>query len=134
MALPHAQSGQIVSVRPLGDRLPEAVTAAILKAGQLEVMRVVLPAGKSMKEHQTPGEATVQCLEGVVEFTTEDGNQQLHPGDFVHLAPPRAALAQGGGARLAAGHDLPAPRLRQARPVLQTHAGPAYAQAAAASP
>ena len=87
MALPHAQSGQIVSVRPLGDRLPEAVTAAILKAGQLEVMRVVLPAGTSMKEHQTPGEATVQCLEGVVEFTTEDGNQQLHPGDFVHLAP-----------------------------------------------
>ena len=87
MALPHAQSGQIVSVRPLGDRLPEAVTAAILKAGQLEVMRVVLPAGKSMKEHQTPGEATVQCLEGVVEFATEDENQQLHPGDFVHLAP-----------------------------------------------
>ena len=23
----------------------------------------------------------------VLEFTTEDGNQQLHPGDFVHLAP-----------------------------------------------
>jgi quercetin dioxygenase-like cupin family protein len=87
MALPHAQSGQIVSVRPLGDRLPEAITTAILKAGQLEVMRVVLPVGKSMKEHQTPGEATVQCIEGVVEFASEDGIQQLHPGDFVHLAP-----------------------------------------------
>ncbi|BEP92675.1 cupin domain-containing protein [Acidovorax sp. A79] len=87
MALPHAQSGQIVSVRPLGDRLPEAITTAILKAGQLEVMRVVLPVGKSMKEHQTPGEATVQCIEGVVEFVSEDGIQQLHPGDFVHLAP-----------------------------------------------
>ena len=59
MALPHAQSGQIVSMRPLGDRLPETVTTAILKAGQLEVIRVVLPVGKSMKEHQTPGEGTV---------------------------------------------------------------------------
>ncbi|KRD48511.1 MULTISPECIES: cupin domain-containing protein [Acidovorax] len=87
MALPHAQSGQIVSVRPLGHRLPEAITTAILKAGQLEVMRVVLPVGKSMKEHQTPGEATVQCIEGVVEFVSEEGIQRLHPGDFVHLAP-----------------------------------------------
>ena len=87
MALPHAQSGQIVSVRPLGDRLTDTVTTAILKAGHLEVIRVVLPEGKSMKEHQTPGEATVQCLEGIVEFVSEQGTQQLHTGDFVHLAP-----------------------------------------------
>ncbi|MBU0745250.1 MAG: cupin domain-containing protein [Gammaproteobacteria bacterium] len=87
MALPHAQSGQIVSVRPLGDRLAQTVTTAILKAGQLEVMRVVLPVGKSMKEHQTPGEATVQCIEGMVEFVSDQGVQQLRAGDFVHLAP-----------------------------------------------
>lgn len=87
MALTHAQSGQIVSVRPLGANLAHAVTTALLKAGQLEVMRVVLPAGKSMKEHQTPGEATVQCIEGVVQFASAQGVQQLHPGDFVHLAP-----------------------------------------------
>ena len=87
MAIPHAQSGQIVSVRPLGDRLLEATSTAILKAGQLEVMRVVLPPGKSLREHQTRGEATVQCLEGTVEFVSEGHAQQLHPGDFVHLAP-----------------------------------------------
>lgn len=87
MALPHAQSGQIVSVRPLRERLADTPTAAILKAGQLEVIRVVLPAGRSMKEHQAPGEATVQCIEGVVEFASEEGTQQLHAGDFVHLAP-----------------------------------------------
>jgi quercetin dioxygenase-like cupin family protein len=84
MALPHAQSGQIVSVRPLGDRLLDTVTTAILKAGQLEVMRLVLPVGK---EHQTPGEATVQCIEGLVEFASEGATQRLRPGDFVHLAP-----------------------------------------------
>lgn len=87
MALPHAQSGQVVSVRPLGEQLPDATTSAILKAGQLEVMRVVLPAGKSMKEHQTSGEATVQCLEGMVEFVSGGRTQHLHAGDFVHLAP-----------------------------------------------
>ena len=50
-------------------------------------MRVVLPVGKSMKEHQTPGEATVQCIEGVVEFASDGAVQRLHPGDCVHLAP-----------------------------------------------
>ena len=69
MALPHAQSGQIVSVRPLGERLPQAVTAAVLKAGQLEVIRVVLPAGKALRQHDTPGEITVQCIESEVEFS-----------------------------------------------------------------
>ena len=50
MALTHTPSGQVVSVLPLGDRLAQATSSAILKAGQLEVMRVVLPAGKSMRE------------------------------------------------------------------------------------
>ena len=87
MAQPHAQSGQIVSVRPLGAQLAQASSTAILKAGQLEVMRIVLLTGKSLPEHMTRGEATVQCIEGVVEFVSEQGVQQLHPGDFVHLAP-----------------------------------------------
>lgn len=87
MAQPHAQSGQIVSVLPLGDRLSQATSTAILKAGQLEVIRVILLAGKSMPEHQISGEATVQCLEGVVEFVIEGTTQQLRAGDFVHLAP-----------------------------------------------
>ena len=74
-------------MRPLGAQLASATTSAILKAGQLEVMRVVLPAGKAMREHQTQGEATVQCLEGAVEFHAGDSVQLLQPGDFVHLAP-----------------------------------------------
>ena len=85
MAQPHAQSGQIVSVRPLGAALAQASSTAILKAGQLEVMRIVLPTGKSLPEHMTRGEATVQCIEGEVEFQGRNGAQRMHPGDFVHL-------------------------------------------------
>ena len=87
MAQPHAQSGQIVSVRPLGAQLSQAASTAILKAGQLEVMRIVLLAGKSMPEHMTRGEATVQCIEGEVEFQGRNGTQRMQPGDFVHLEP-----------------------------------------------
>ena len=85
MALTHTPSGQVVSVLPLGDRLAQATSSAILKAGQLEVMRVVLPAGKSMREHQTPGEITVQCLEGVVDFRLGREVRHMRAGDFLHL-------------------------------------------------
>ena len=42
MAQTHALSGQVVSVRPLGEHLKGAKTTAILKAEELEIVRVVL--------------------------------------------------------------------------------------------
>jgi quercetin dioxygenase-like cupin family protein len=86
MAQPHAQFGQVVSVLPLGEALASAKTTAILKAEQLEVVRVVLLAGKEMREHSTPGEITVQGIEGRIEFKTSAGVQVLGPGDFMLLA------------------------------------------------
>lgn len=85
MAQPHVQSGQVVSVRALGAGLTGARTTALLKAEQLEVVRVVLPQGATLREHQTPGEITVQCLEGRIEFTTPAAKQVLDAGDFIHL-------------------------------------------------
>ena len=68
MALPHARSGQVVSILPLGSQLGDSSTSAILKATQLEVIRVVLPAGQALRQHDTPGEITLQCLEGAGEL------------------------------------------------------------------
>ena len=65
----------------------EATTAAIIKARQLEVIRVVLPAGKALRQHDTPGEITVQCIEGEVEFSIGPTAHMLRAGDFLHLAP-----------------------------------------------
>lgn len=85
MAQTHARSGQIVSVLPLGDRLGSVRTTAILKANQLEVVRLVLPAGKGLPEHRAPGEITVQCIEGRIEFQTPTALHVLEAGDFIHL-------------------------------------------------
>ncbi len=85
MALPHAQSSQVVSLQPLGDLLAETQSYAIIKAQQLEVIRVVLRAGEHMRQHDTPGETTVQCLEGEVEFQVEQATHVLRAGDFLHL-------------------------------------------------
>ncbi|MBL0086121.1 MAG: cupin domain-containing protein [Ideonella sp.] len=85
MALQHSQPGQVIDVAPLGARLREGKTSALFKAGQLELARIVLRAGESMREHQAPGEITLQCLEGLLELTTPTGSQLLRPGQLIHL-------------------------------------------------
>lgn len=85
MAQEHAQSGQVVSILPLGERLRGATTVAVFKAAQLEVIRIVLLAGKEWREHTAPGEITVQCIEGRIEFRSTGAWQTLEAGDFVHL-------------------------------------------------
>jgi quercetin dioxygenase-like cupin family protein len=85
MAQTHAQSGQVVSVLPLGDQLKDARTTALLKADQMEIVRVVMLAGHEMREHKAPGEITVQCIEGRIEFRTPARSQILEPGDLIHL-------------------------------------------------
>ena len=90
MALPHAQSGQIIDVSPLGSRLRSTVSTALFKAEDLEVIRLVLLAGKGIPPHRLSGELTIQCLEGVVEVSSDDpctldaGKMLYLRGDEVH--------------------------------------------------
>ncbi len=85
MAQPHTESGRIVSVLPLADALPAGRTTAILKADQLEIVRVVLLAGAGLPEHAVRGEITLQCLEGRVELRTSVRTLSMEAGDLVHL-------------------------------------------------
>jgi quercetin dioxygenase-like cupin family protein len=85
MALQHSQPGQVIGVAPLGEGLRAGVTSALFKSRQLELARIVLREGESMREHQAPGEITLQCLEGLLELSTPAGTQQLRPGQLIHL-------------------------------------------------
>jgi quercetin dioxygenase-like cupin family protein len=85
MAQAHARSGQVISLYP-GNRVsaPERTTA-ILKAEQLEVIQLVLAAGKTLPEHQVAGEITLLGLTGTIVLRTSQGEQLLGPGDFIHM-------------------------------------------------
>jgi quercetin dioxygenase-like cupin family protein len=84
MALPHAESGQIIDISPLGDRLRSTVSTALFKAEDLEVMRLVLLSGKGIPPHKVAGEVTIQCIEGVVEVSS-DVVQTLDAGKMLYL-------------------------------------------------
>ncbi len=86
MAQERIVSGQPADLRPLGDLLAGSKTAALLKAQQLELIRLVLPAGKGLPEHAAPGEITVLCIEGKVEFSTRGALHPMRGGDLIHLA------------------------------------------------
>ncbi len=85
MAIPHASSGQIVDILSTDGTLPSAKSYALFKSSQLEVMRIVLPAGKAFPPHRVQGEITVQCLEGRLELDVDGARQVLNAGQLCFL-------------------------------------------------
>ena len=86
MAIAHAASGQLLDLHCLTEQFAETRTFALFKTDQLEVMRLVVPARKTVPSHQVKGEVTVQCLEGEVEFTADGKTQRMKAGQLVWLA------------------------------------------------
>ena len=85
MAIPHARSGQVVDILSADGSVPSANSFALFKSDQLEVMRVVLPAGKAFPPHRVAGEITVQCLEGSIDFSVDGVSQVLRAGQLLYL-------------------------------------------------
>ncbi|HCO22567.1 cupin domain-containing protein [Gimesia maris] len=87
MAIPHSQPGELVDVQPLGDALANQKTYTISKTEDLELIRLILPAGKIIPTHRTPGQITVQCIEGEVHFSAMGQEQKLEAGQLLFLLP-----------------------------------------------
>ncbi len=83
MAIPHAQPAEAIDVRPLGNRFGAAQTTTLIKTESLEVIRLVLPAGKDVASHKVAGEITLQCLEGKIAFHAGDAHGVLAAGELV---------------------------------------------------
>lgn len=85
MAIPHAQPGEVVDVRPLKAALATTKTSTLLKGKRIEVLRLAMNAGKLLAEHKAPGEITVQCLEGRIAFTALERTCELTAGQLLYL-------------------------------------------------
>ena len=46
MAIPHAKSGEVIDIRPLGSALAQARTTTLVKTKALEIIHLVIPSGK----------------------------------------------------------------------------------------
>ncbi len=86
MAIDHAFPGQPITVHPLGKSLSTERTVALFKATDLEVIRLVLLAGKALPPHKVLGEITIQCIEGALGITVDGTCHVLRAGQLLYLA------------------------------------------------
>lgn len=54
---------------------------------------IVLAAGHELADHESPGEATLHVLEGVVRLVTPTDSRQLSAGDLVAIPDERHGLS-----------------------------------------
>ena len=80
---------------PIGEAVGAATSATLLKSSGLELIRLVIPAGKEIPPHRTTGEITLQCIEGHVAFEHDGHAIDLHAGDLLHLCPQEIHALRG---------------------------------------
>lgn len=83
MSLPHAKSGDVIDVRPLNEKLSDAISTAIIRTDHLELIRTVLHAGRSVPEHMVDGEITIQCIEGELAVHVQTNSRILNAGEMI---------------------------------------------------
>ena len=86
MATRRAKPSEIIDASPLGSALAKARTRTLVKTDSLEVIRLVVPAGRQVRTHKVAGEITVQCLEGRVAFTADATTRDLAAGQLLYLS------------------------------------------------
>jgi len=75
----------MIDVRPYGASLVDTQTTTLVKTKSLEIIRMVIPAGKKVAEHSVQGEVVVQCLEGKIAFNCGGTQQELEAGHLLFL-------------------------------------------------
>lgn len=85
MALPHAASGEVMTVQEGDDDLSQFSALALAKTDEMEIIRMTLPKGRLMPEHHVPGEITLVCLRGEVTLEAHGRSQSLRSGQAVYL-------------------------------------------------
>ena len=85
MAIAHAVSAQVIDLLPAAGPLTESRTVALFKSQSLEVMRLVLPEGKTVAPHAVKGDITVQCLLGEINFFSSGEVKRMNAGQMLWL-------------------------------------------------
>lgn len=85
MALDHATSGEVLNL--LADaQSPEFISQALVSTPSIELMRLVLKAGKLLPPHAVAGPITVQCLRGSIEVQAGGIWHAMHDNDLMYVA------------------------------------------------
>ena len=95
MTTPPPEPSEIIHAGPLGASLAGAKTTTLLRTPALTVLRLIVRAGQYIQRHTAPGDATIHCLEGAIDFTDGNRTRRLTAGHLLHLAAGRLHSVRG---------------------------------------
>ncbi len=87
MATHHASPSEIVDLETWAQDLPNEHAKTIVKTHEMELARLVFPAGGEFPEHRVSGPVVIHCVKGEIEFTAMGATQILKPGQLLYLMP-----------------------------------------------
>jgi hypothetical protein len=64
MAQLHAKAEEVVDLGPLGRRLADTKTTALIKTEHFEAIRLIVRADPEIPSHEVAGNIMLHCLEG----------------------------------------------------------------------
>ena len=85
MATHHAAPGEIVNLETWAEDLPEEHSKIIARIEQMELARLVLPAGEVVGKHHIDGPLVIHCLSGAVDITALGQERNLGSGELIYL-------------------------------------------------
>jgi quercetin dioxygenase-like cupin family protein len=87
-------TGRVIHV-PLGDAMSGAKSATLLETNQLQLIRLVVPAGQEIPPHRVPAEVIVHLIEGHVSLVHDGCGAEMQPGDVLFLCPQELHSLRG---------------------------------------
>ncbi|MBT9494072.1 MAG: hypothetical protein IV107_17395 [Paucibacter sp.] len=85
MAIQHASLGQLIDLKALTEYNAEAQSTSLIKADQLQLLHLLLPAGQHLSQHKLAGELCIQCLAGRVRLDMAGTQLPLSAGQLTVL-------------------------------------------------
>lgn len=95
MTVPRNKPGDLFEIRPVEANPVISETATLLKTDDLEMIRLVVPAGRDVPTHELQGDIVIHCLEGRVSVAAMGQVQSLLAGQLVHFQANEPISVQG---------------------------------------
>ena len=85
MSKPLTASGEIVDVHPLHLTGETHHQLTLVDTDDVEIIQIVIPAGKSVPMHEAEGVVILHCLEGRLSVAVHDERRELRIGQLLYV-------------------------------------------------
>jgi quercetin dioxygenase-like cupin family protein len=85
MSKPIAIPGEAIVVAPADTTRMTSLATTLVRTSQVEVIQLIVPAGRNVPTHEAQGDLLVHCLEGRVSLAALGKDHQLKSGQLLYL-------------------------------------------------